>query len=538
MTEWEGGETLDREGVELAAHHRRYLDLVGRFKSAWTFHQFLEGLQKIFVDADLGEYRPAEFRDVYRSLKKLSDGLDSASTEDFEAQLRLVEETQASLLASLAEQDSRLSPSLHRALFFRIDTYDQQILARLLRFYIYCWKTDLWTGDDACDKADLLMTRLAEDTTPGEAEPDWDRTRTLFEGVISSLVTPESVDAGLVETLCGLLDESRRACADADSIDEIREIVGSYRQLKHELGSHLFLPDIMMAVVHANWALRQAVQRVFQREERSIFADTERIFELEGRVEIDGDLDERLTEMRSAIASFEQRVQDRNVRLEEVTTLRQSIEELIPRLSVDTAETAAHGAAPSAEAAEVAGVPPVDAKEPSHQLERDNGTDGEAELLRPAYRELVRALESEGRGPGSVHEACRGLRLAAFELEAREVLAYRRLVGETASDMRLERLVLVAAALRYRIRRETEGLQARLAGGGSVTASMAARLATRVAGDYEHRLRNAVEHSVLEGDQGEAQSLQLVLMRLQRDASELWLLVHRPVGDLAVHSLE
>lgn len=537
MKDLERALPTDADAEVLAGHHRRYLDLVGRFKSAWTFHQFLEGLQKIFVDADLGDYHPGEFRDLYQNLKELSDRLDSSSREEFESKLASVEAIQSTLLATLAEQDSRLSPSLHRALFHRIDTYDHQILARLLRFYIYCWKTDLWTGDDACDKADLLMTRLAEDTTPGEAEPDWPRVQALFEGVVVGLVEAGAVDGGLVETLCGLIEESRLAGAEADSIEDIRAIVSSYRQLKHELGPHFFLPDIMMAVVRTNWALRLAVQRIFQREERGIFAETERIFELEGRVEIDTDLDQRLTEMRSAITSFEQRVQNRDVRLDEVSTLRRSIEDLIPRLGAgkEGRPRPLPPERPSASGpAHRAAMRPAPASE--ELLDKEPAPETENELLREDYRDLVRALEAEVPGTSDLVEVCRAPRLAPFGLEPREVLAYRRVVEGRARDPRFERLVLVAAALRRAIRREAEDLRSTQATG--VVESGNARLATRLASEYEGRLRQAVDEATLGGEVNEAQALQVLRMRLLRDAAELWLLVHRSLGIVAVDRLE
>ena len=62
---------------ELTVVHQRYIDLSDRFRAAWTFHQFLQGLQKIFLESAPGRY-PADFQGLYNTLKDVSQNLNAS----------------------------------------------------------------------------------------------------------------------------------------------------------------------------------------------------------------------------------------------------------------------------------------------------------------------------------------------------------------------------------------------------------------------------------------------------------------------------
>ena len=61
---------------DIAVLHRRYVDLASRFKSAWTFHQFLQGIQKFFTEVEIGRY-PSDFQEIHGTLKAIADNLNS-----------------------------------------------------------------------------------------------------------------------------------------------------------------------------------------------------------------------------------------------------------------------------------------------------------------------------------------------------------------------------------------------------------------------------------------------------------------------------
>src|SRR5688572_32838123 len=77
---------------ELSVLHRRYIDVSNRFRAAWTFHQYIQGLQKIF--ADEVEINPVltrnmgEFQAIYNELKTLSQRLNASEAANVRSELR------------------------------------------------------------------------------------------------------------------------------------------------------------------------------------------------------------------------------------------------------------------------------------------------------------------------------------------------------------------------------------------------------------------------------------------------------------------
>lgn len=512
----DGGVAGPVRGADVVALHRRYVLLAGRFKSAWTFHQFLEGLQKVFVDSQLPPYTPGDFKGVYNRLKQVADSLAGVTGEELRNRLDEIDGLERKLYAGLLDQDSKVSTSHQRIFFQRIEAYDHMVLARLVRFYLHAWEMGFWAGD-GLDKFDLLATKLAEETTPGAAEPDWLRARGLFDQVASGIERRRSGGRDEIEAALQRLARTREVAARADDIEELRVLIAEHRAFKHELPPLIFEPEVLLEVARANWALRRAVTRVFQREERSIFAESERILELEGRVVLSDEVDEKLSAVRREIAHFEQRVQDQNVRLDEISQLRRNLESLMPHLGDDVAFARERRVEEGGREGERA----------AERADRRGAPSPEDELLRSDYEELIEALRSVEVGL-TPREATLTRAVFPFRLEPREVVAYRRLSEGRECDLRLERFVLVAAALRQRIHREVEGLNAlteSTADGG--TGADTARLATEMAGDYVHRLSHAIDEAVTQGDLGEARHLQVLRMRLLREAAGVWLMVHR-----------
>ena len=82
-----------------------------------------------------------------------------------------------------------------------------------------------------------------------------------------------------------------------------------------------------------NLAFRETVRRLYQKEEQRIAADYQRIFDLEREVPVDVQLDQELTLFRQQVERFERRLQQDEMRLDELVELRERARSLIPRLS-------------------------------------------------------------------------------------------------------------------------------------------------------------------------------------------------------------
>ena len=96
--------------------HRRYIIVSNTFKSAWTFHQFIQGLRKVFPEVPISQ-EPADFQSVYGDLKQVSENLSETSVGTASAQLEEVETRLLPLIQQLLIVDSGVSPALLRQLY-------------------------------------------------------------------------------------------------------------------------------------------------------------------------------------------------------------------------------------------------------------------------------------------------------------------------------------------------------------------------------------------------------------------------------------
>ena len=146
---------------ELSSLHQRYVELSNRFKSAWTFHQFLQGLHKLLMDGELVQYS-AEFQTVYGLLKEVSQNLNASSVERVRNELEMVERRLQELNRWLLQEDTRVSPSLLRLFFQKVRNFNENIVLQLVKFYLFAYYGIEWTQDHN-DKVDFLLTRVSEE---------------------------------------------------------------------------------------------------------------------------------------------------------------------------------------------------------------------------------------------------------------------------------------------------------------------------------------------------------------------------------------
>ncbi len=507
--------------TDIAVLHRRYVDLASRFKSAWTFHQFLQGIQKFFAEVEIGRY-PSDFQDIHGTLKSVADNLNEQDSGRLSAQLDQVERQLAQMMGILSATDARVSPSLLRQFFDRVKNFDDQILAQMVRFYLLTSGDDGLSGDRQ-DKVDFLITKLSEELDRVSATyvlRDPTRLRELYQGFWTAAGELAADEASLGERKARL-DELRRELALLAGFEALTGsgFVARFREVKHQLGRYLFHPDLLMVVAETNLALKNKVRQYYHLEERRILDESHRMLQLEGEVGADSPLELELLELRRSMEDFEKKQRRDNVKLDDLSLLRRQVAELKPRLEQRAARERP-GVAPAALADTVRG---VQSAAPTRSA---GALDSESSHL----KEILDALEATDNqaAPKSV---ALSREIYHLRLEPREVLAYRRLHVQPEGDPELEQFLLDAAAVRLRINQEAAEIT-ELLDETAVTKDAPvferARQTTRLADALVQRFVHFIDVTVQESAFGEAQQLQLLRMRLIRDYSGLWLLVNRP----------
>lgn len=492
---------------ELGALHQRYIDLSDRFRAAWTFHQFLQGMQKAFLEGTIGRYQ-ADFQGVYGALKEASHNLNSSETPRIKQLLDAVERHLAALNATLEQEDSKVSPALLRQFFQRVRNFDEKIIAQLVKFYIYTRRRD-GLADDQVDKVDFLLTKLAEGggsaAPPRESGAVRDVLRSLW-----SAVAPNGNGAG--EESQRAIEELRIEVQGVSGFEQLaeREIIRRYRDLKHGLGSSFFEPDIQLAILETNLALKAKVRQLYAEEERRIFSESQRIFELENRAIPDAILDQDLAVFHQEMARFEDQLRNDNVRLDQIHALREQVKTLLPRLEPATS--------------------PVDEVLADDESPRVDVEVSQPDFIGEMFNRLVSTLE--GSSPDDDPKVVTFTReVFPLRLEPREVVAYRRCFGlQPVSDRDLEQFLLESAAARMRINTEAEqimGLLDDTATRRDAPILNQARETCRLADGYVRRFSGHIDAAVQSGNYTEAQALQVLRMRLIRDYSGLWLLANK-----------
>lgn len=506
--------------------HRRYIRVSNYFKSAWTFRQFIQGLQKVFTDLAQIEEGPNDFQGVYGELKLVSQNLSESAAEAASAMLDDVERKMVPLIQSLLAVDEQVSPGLLRLFFQRVKNYDDNILTQLVKFYLYSKDGDTWRAD-RLDKGDFLATKLAEEYSETRdtfllRDPAY--LREVAQGFFTALGSPPPPESEVVTIRDEILALGRRI-EEVESMDELHErrLIPLYRDRKHGLGERFFLPKVLHAIWTTNLKLKNRVHQLYRQEEQRIVAEYQQVFELERDVPIDVQLGKELSQFRVAVERFEDQLQGENLRLDDLAQLRRKVRELVPRLQRDAASTGPFVQPP--EVREFLAEASLDDIATAHRPPA--GSD--LEYVQKQFDAIVATLDDTNptTDPRKV-----ALQPEAFALGlgAREILAYRRLYGGVTCDHDLEQFILEAASLRARIEEEVDDIKSILddsAIARDAPVFSKARQTTRRGDLCLRKFSHRLEQAVLEGDGVEAKELQLLKMRMMRAHSGLWLMVHR-----------
>lgn len=516
---------------DLGRLHTRYIELSNRFKAAWTFHQFLQGLQKITLDASLGSYSN-DFQAIYTGLKDVSQNLNAATIARALPQMEMVDRQLGTITKALVVEDQKVGPALLRQFFQRVKNYDDNILTQLLKFYLYAFPEHPWTPDQL-DKADFLVTKVGEEAQAPQGPyllRDRSKIRPILAG-LWQLIEHHEIDEGTVQDALAQIEAVRGAIGRVSTFDDLTShgLIKRYRSIKHELGAVYFEPEVLLSVVETNLMVRNAVSKLYRQEERRIITDYQQIFELEKEVAVDTRLDQQLSEFHMRVERFESQLQNSDISVEDVASLRQQVRDLMPRLG---------GQSESIETDPLDSTNPVlsgDYGTPPAQRVREGGAGpasgpGIHGHLAAAFEKLIAALDetSEDAAPRSVVVSPA---IYSYRLEPREIVAYRRLRGLDPVDVEHETFILEGAALRSRIQDEVEEIRGIL-DDSAITKDAPvygrARLTAALANSHQHRFAHLIDQAVVNGDLEEARHLQVLRMRLLREGAGLWLLVNRP----------
>ncbi len=503
--------------------HRRYITLSNLFKSAWTFHQFLQGLRKVFVEQAPGEYS-VDFQNVYSQLKAISENLTEVAAEEAAQQLNIVDQQIQALIQILLTVDAQISPALLRQFFLRVKNFDDNILSQLLKFYLYTHEAPQAWAVDRLDKADYIATKLCEEYIEGRdhfATRDHTHLREVAEGLWTAVGAPSIADSVVTER-CRQFEILRREIQALDSIDNLasNNLVKRYREFKHSLGSSFFEPRILYQIIETNLALKNGIHELYRREEQRIVAEYQQVFELEREVPVDLQLSQELKQFRHAVERFEKRLQGSDIRLDELSELRNKVRELIPKLQPEPGEVDPYGEfpAPQLGSATTEASSPALGQEDAH--------------LEKQYRAVVAALDQLNPST-EPKKACLMPEVFGLGISPREVVAYRRLFGappSASADRKLEDFLLRVAALRIRIEQDVEMIKGILDDSAATRqgpvfsqAAITCRLADHFVRQFEH----LIEHKLLNDDGREAKSLLTAKMKLLRCYAGLWLMLYR-----------
>ncbi len=519
---------------QLSELHQRYVDLSDRFKASWTFHQFLQGLAKVFKEAGI---QPDEvsFQDIYGDLKSASKDLNTASMDSASDQLDAIEKELDARVEVLAEENTKVTPTLVRQFFGRVKTYDERILAQLLRFYIHI-REATWS-DDELDKIDFLLTRLGEELQEFGKEPlerNPQRTREVLAGLWQAM----SVDDPGQDAVNDIIKEVhtlREAFAQIEGLDQFNElgVIRGYRRLKHGLDELVFHPSVAIEIVDANLFLRRTIETFYRREEQRIAAEYQEVFELErGAPGVSTELDGELQSFRGEVESFERSIEQDDVKLDAVARIRERARGLAPRLRAAGAEQIAVNESGNGEELRLSA---LDAVEEGWENGLPESKPAEPLRIRTAYaalladplRQLLKVLENS-EWTASPRVVATSVDAQPLRIEAREVLAYRRLHVDAGFETELEQFIVEAASVRILITSHAEEIIGMVDRIEDMSASIfeRSRATCRLAGQFEHRFEYFIQQLVADGALNEARTLQFLRMRLLRDYSGLWLLVY------------
>ena len=483
--------------MEASGAHRlsdRYTDLSDRFRSLWTFYQFLGGVFKHLGDDDFPY--SYDFQGLYRQLQELVPRISREDSVELEHELDHIDRELGRIRVELAKIEREFAPSTLRRFFDHLKRQDEKILYALVKFYL---QSPDALDADTLDKLDILLTRLSE--APLDDGRVLLRDRTELESAFERLAGFAGIQSPPMRELRPTLDRVRALRDDLEGIDDFQTMVDSrlydrFRELKRDLGPSILHPALLLEVVATNISAKNRFKTLYQEEEVRILEDTNRVFEIERYLEKNPDLahDElrrQIDRFRASRERFDSRRRDDNVKKEDIVDLRTAMHAVLETFDPSRSAVSARwsGSQPEPLVQEIrrpvdeSTSPAPEAPAPSAApddpppapVEAPSSPDVAPESERPATTSLVDLLPTDPLLNETLHKIVFALELVVWDrdpeqavqaseihrlqLEPWEVDSYRVLVQDTVPSGSLEwhlhLFFLTSAALRVRMQEES-----------------------------------------------------------------------------------
>ncbi len=487
-----------------------YRELSSRYKAGWTFHRFMLGLRKFFGSQDLDDRR-SEFQQLYQSLKEASARLNDVNIAPVIEQLEVSQRTLDDLMWSLDEQDRKIAPSLVRLFFQRVTTQDERILIDLLRFYIEVQRGRTWEAERS-DKVDYLLSRLGALIVDVEGGGDPERLKRVLVG-ISEYVGAAPVDPQKVANRMKLIQAVRNEIEQIETFEALteRDLVGHYRNVKHGLGALAFAKSILPMIVSTNLAVAARVNALTEKAQAKIFADYEKVSELEGRGLLATDLAESVSQLHAQVGTFRKQAQGGTLRLGAITEIQEAMQIIFGRIELD----------------ETADLDEELRRGESLSVHAILATEAERTTLGSGLEILVSSLRDTRRSGSQLTEV--DPRLLDYRLAPREIEAFARLASGARCNVALEQFLLAASSLKCKIASladELDGIGPEASQGGRAELLDDAAMALQLGDSYLRQFDHFLAMRLLDRETPGGGEVQVLKMRLTREFSGLWLKVH------------
>jgi hypothetical protein len=453
----------------------RYTLLSDRFRSLWTFSQFLAGVFKHQGDGPVPF--TYDFQALHGRMEQLIPKIGTESDETASRELDQLERELERIHRDLARIEGGFSPSVLRKFFDHIKRQDEKVLGALLKFYLMSSHFER----DTLDKLDILFTRLAEEKT--NSEEIIHRDPADLQASFGHLIDftgfpplPPAEEAPLVEAV----RETRR---ELELIEDYPSLVGSkvydrYRSLKQRFGKSILYPPILIEVTATNIVAKNRFREFFEAEEKKVLENTSRIYDIERYLErhpelASDELKGHIEEFRRIRVHYDASRRLGNVKREDIAGMTRAMNAVLAQfdpiskrpVGVDEEET---GADPVQVAWESEETPTADdllgstdpaKKSPAARSEGTSLSDvlPPDPLLNETLHKIMFALEMVvwDRLPEQVTEApeIRNLKLEPWEISTYRQLAEGKVI-EGTGEWELDRFLLQSAALRVKMEDE------------------------------------------------------------------------------------
>jgi hypothetical protein len=529
----------------------RYTTLSDRFRSLWTFYQFLGGVLKHLDEGPIPY--SYDFRGLHQRLKDLVHSVGVENVVDVTPELDQLERELDRIHRDLYRIESQFAPSTMRKFFDHIKRQDEKVLCALLKFYLLSSHFD----QDTLDKLDILFTRLAEEKQEGggvarKNENDLRETFRSLNEFTALPPLPPAEEAPFLEAIRGIREE-------LESIEGYSELVESkvyerYRRLKQRFGKAALQPSVLFEIVTTNIVAKNRFKDLYETEESKVIENTSRIRDIEKYLDRHPDLAseglrKQLEEFRTLRARYEVSARKENVKREDITEMNRAMQSVLALFDPVSKRplgeyTSEEAVSPTARTASHRVMEPEDGYvgEEAGVGESGEGTSFDHllppdPLLDQTLQKIMAALEMIvwQRLPTQISNAPE---IRNLHLEPREIEIYRKLaegdMKKGTPESELDLFFLTSATLRVKMEEEA-GEITRLEHAGNpdrleeVLENSAQSLER--ARDTDRRFQWFIDDLLLGGDTQQLENIYRSRFRFLHAYSGLWL-VHQQSGGM------